>query len=137
MLIEADVKYVVTVVALLLAETIVYAQSGQLLGSLSTENKMVSGMGSFEFDLVTSGPVVAQTDYLEILLPEDHGGYFINYPQCNVESASVSECDFVSSKIIHIYFNYFLQTTVVKGYVTNFVNPPSTRGMENVKITLM
>lgn len=29
-----------------------------------------------------------------------------------------------------------MTTTVIRGYVTNFINPPSTRGMSNAKVTL-
>lgn len=70
------------------------------------------------------------SDYLEFMLPSDHGGLFVmNSGTCNVDSASVKSCTFVSEKLLRIYFNYRMSSTVINGYITPFFNPPSTRGM--------
>ena len=80
---------------------------------------------------------MAQTDYLEIALPDDHGGYFISNPTCLVDNASVKQCRYISSKVIRISFNYRVTSPDIRGGITSFSNPPSTRGMNNVKISVV
>ena len=74
---------------------------------------------------------------MEISLPEDHGGTFGSALTCGIDDANVRSCTYVSSKIVRIYLLYNMQSTVIRGFVHNFTNPPSVRGMNNVKISVI